>query len=104
MEGEKEMDILEWLQEWYKSNCDGDWEHLYGTLIDTLDNSGWSVKIDLLDTDLEDKYFAEIRYDNGDGDWMFCKVKDGKFNGDGDSNKLKDILLIFRDWAESEYD
>lgn len=32
------MDILKWLENWYSSNCDGDWEHLYGITIRTLDN------------------------------------------------------------------
>ena len=46
------MDILCWLQNWYHSNCDGGWEHLYGVKIDTLDNPGWSVAIDLEDTEI----------------------------------------------------
>lgn len=34
--------IFEWLQKWYKSQCDGDWEHEYGIKIETVDNPGWS--------------------------------------------------------------
>lgn len=30
-------DDLIWLQSWYLSNCDGEWEHGYGVAIDTLD-------------------------------------------------------------------
>ena len=26
------MDIIVWIQNWYKNNYDGDWEHLYGTI------------------------------------------------------------------------
>ena len=41
--------LLNRIQDWYKINCDGDWEHSYGYKIETLDNHGWSVIIDLKD-------------------------------------------------------
>ncbi|OAX48412.1 hypothetical protein gpAD87_09590 [Paenibacillus sp. AD87] len=44
------MNTLKWLQNWYLENCNGDWEHSYGVKIDTVDNPGWSVEIDLTDT------------------------------------------------------
>ncbi|MEU4549059.1 Imm53 family immunity protein [Nonomuraea dietziae] len=40
------------LQSWYASCCDDDWEHSYGVTIGTLDNPGWCMKIDLVDTSL----------------------------------------------------
>ncbi|MDL2225934.1 immunity 53 family protein [Eubacteriales bacterium OttesenSCG-928-M02] len=95
------MDILVWLQEWYKSQCDGDWEHLYGVKIDNIDNPGWSVIIDLLDTNVEFKEFKKIFIDHGDDSWITCFIRDGKFHGVGDSNRLLEILTIFRDWVES---
>ncbi len=42
-----QTDILAWLQDWYRSRCDGTWEHSYGVKIDTLDNPGWLVTVDL---------------------------------------------------------
>jgi hypothetical protein len=33
-------DLLEWLMRWYAAHCDGEWEHTYGVVIDTLDNPG----------------------------------------------------------------
>ncbi|MGW1432997.1 Imm53 family immunity protein [Streptomyces sp. NPDC002431] len=44
---------MDWLQGWYSAQCDEDWEHEWGVRINTLDNPGWSVRIDLEDTDLE---------------------------------------------------
>lgn len=44
------MDTLQELQRWYRSQCNGDWEHSYGVKIDTLDNPGWSVTVELADT------------------------------------------------------
>lgn len=39
--------MLKWLENWYSSNCDGDWEHGYGIRIETLDNPVWAVRINL---------------------------------------------------------
>jgi len=38
---------LTWLQAWYPVQCDGDWEHEFGVRVETLDNPGWSLRIDL---------------------------------------------------------
>ena len=95
------MNMLEWIQKWYKSNCDGYWEHMYGVKIDTLDNPGWHVLIDLVDTPLEEKKFENIVNYIDEDNWINCMVKEGVFNGGGDLYKLEDILLIFKNWVES---
>jgi len=33
--------VMERIQDWYRRQCDGDWEHSYGVKIETLDNPGW---------------------------------------------------------------
>lgn len=53
---------FEWVQKWYADNVDGDWEHLNGVEIATLDNPGWSLGIDIAETELSDRAF-----DCGDG-------------------------------------
>ena len=96
------MSIFSWLMKWFKSKCNGGWEHYYvGVKIETLDNPGWSIEIELSDTDLEDKHFEKINIDNGDDDWFVCWVEKNKFNGAGDPDKLEKIIEIFRDWVES---
>ncbi|MBL1230376.1 immunity 53 family protein [Enterococcus sp. BWB1-3] len=95
------MDILLWLQKWYQDQCDGDWEHLYGVKIDNIDNPGWSVSIDLVDTSLINKEFDKIRYDYGDDNWLICQIKNNKFEGAGDPSKLVEILTIFKQWVEN---
>lgn len=35
------------LEKWFAANCDGDWEHQGGQTIKTLDNPGWTVRLDL---------------------------------------------------------
>ncbi len=94
------MDIIGKLQNWYKNNCDGDWEHSYGIKIGTVDNPGWSVEIDLKNTKCDGKNFSEIDIDNGDNDWINCRVLENKFLGHGDAGKLKSILKIFLDFSE----
>ena len=41
------MNSLEWLQSWYAAQCNDTWEHDHGITIDTLDNPGWHVRIDV---------------------------------------------------------
>lgn len=92
-------ELIFWLQEWYKKNCNGMWEQTYGINIETLDNPGWSVTVDLASTELEFKFFEVVDQDNGEKDWLFCEVKDKRFVGNGDPNKLKNILEIFQEWT-----
>jgi len=47
------MNALSELQKWYFAQCDGDWEHSYGVRIDTVDNPGWTLEIDLVGTNLD---------------------------------------------------
>lgn len=96
------MSILIWLEKWYQSNCDTEWEHIYGVKIDTLDNPGWSVKIDLLNTPLEGKAFENVNVDNGDDDWIVCRVVNNVYEGAGDPLKLEEILRVFKEWAETQ--
>lgn len=95
------MSDIQWLRQWYKGECDGDWEHCYGIHIRTLDNPGWSVRIDLIYTQWYDRPFEEIKIDNGDDDWIMCRIIDGYFDGAGDPDKLEKIISIFRQWVES---
>ncbi|MBE9076191.1 immunity 53 family protein [Romeria aff. gracilis LEGE 07310] len=77
---------------------------LFGVDIDTLDNPGWSVKIDLEDTLLENKSFTQIEKDETDQSWLRCRVEDKKFFGCGDPDRLGEILSIFLSWVKTESD
>ena len=54
------MDIIKELQDWYTFQCNGEWEHESGVEIQSCDNPGWWVKIDLKGTVLENKTFETI--------------------------------------------
>ncbi len=96
------MSILQRLQHWYLEECNEDWEHTYGIKIDNIDNPGWVVTIDLLDTYLFGKDFKEVQIQREDeNDWILCKVKNGKYEGIGGPLNLEEVLVIFLDWAET---
>ena len=95
------MNGLDWLQNWYTSHLNGEWEDYYGIKLSTLDNPGWMIEVDLLETELETREFEEVSVDNGEADWIFCKVENGKYVGGGDPTKLNQIIEIFKRWAES---
>ncbi|MBI2416895.1 MAG: immunity 53 family protein [Ignavibacteriales bacterium] len=92
--------ILSWLENWYNSNCNEDWEHQYGVLIDSLDNPGWIIKIDLTGTNLEDEMTDPIYVENSLKDWYSISVKDGIFKATGDPKKLEFLLNSFRKFVE----
>jgi len=93
---------LEWLQAWYHQQCDGDWEHGFGIHITTLDNPGWSVSININETELEG---LEIEYkleERLESDWYGIAAKKGKFDACGDPSKLELLLETFRQIVESK--
>ena len=100
--------VLAEIQRWYYTQSDGDWEHCYGIKIETLDNPGWQVFIDLVDTELEDAVFAEVQHnevaqcDEDNPDWFVCRKVDGKFEGAGGPEQLEAILRLFLTWVHSQ--
>jgi Immunity protein 53 len=97
------MDAIAWLETWYAAQCDGDWEHSYGIRIDTLDNPGWSVEIDLADTELGGLIVQRVRHERSEFDWISYEVREGKFIGHSGPRGLHEILTTFRGLVESSH-
>lgn len=95
------IDILTWIQTWFLSQCNDVWEHSYGVKIETLDNPGWSVVIDLAGTNMEGKSIETISLNRTEDDWINCSTSDNQFKGYGGPQNLAEILSEFRNWAES---
>ena len=99
------QDALQNLQHWYLAQCNGDWEHSYGVKIETLDNPGWSLAIELTGTSLENAFVSKVSRgvvagDLSDNqDWLVCEVKDKVFTGAGGPNTLDTLIGIFLAWA-----
>src|SRR5918993_1820728 len=96
------MNILAELQKWYASNCDTEWEHDFGVKIETLDNPGWGVVVDLEGTNLEGKESQGVKDETSEESWIQCYVAGKKFHGFGDPGRLEEILRTFLDWAKSQ--
>ncbi len=62
------MGLVEQIQAWYAAQCDGGWEHQYGVSIETLDNPGWCVMVDLSGTSLENISFQTYQEDKGEAE------------------------------------
>ncbi len=97
-----------WLVQWYAAQCNGEWEHEYGIVIETLDNPGWLIKIDLSYTDLVGKPFETLAFNMkvADGDpkarWHHCAVDGEVFQASGGAHDLTTILGVFRAWVEGQ--
>lgn len=96
-------DVLERLERWYAAQCNGDWEHTYGITIETLDNPGWSFKVELRDTYLSGRTFEEIAKTQSSDhrEFFHCNVKDDIFAGACPPNRLREVIAIFLHWAKT---
>lgn len=96
--------MLQELEKWYENCCDGEWEHHFGVTIETLDNPGWQVRIDIVGTRLENQGFKEVNWSDDHHDWLRCRVREGRFEGVGGPAKLHQILKVFTAWASGTVD
>lgn len=94
------MTELEWIMNWFDSQCDGDWEHEYGIKIITSDNPGWIVRIDLAETELEKLNIEYYLVEKSEQDWYGISIKKSVFEGVGDTNKLSFILNKFKELVD----
>jgi hypothetical protein len=92
-------DALTWLQGWYTTHTDGNWEHEFGVLIETIDNPGWSVEVDLSRTELDGRAFVSKEVHRSEDDWLSAWVEDGKWKLACGPLNLAEGLHYFRAWA-----
>ncbi len=91
-------ETIERIQDWYKLNCNGDWEHSYGYSIATLDNPGWTIRIDLAETCL-DKLDFKKEFQNSEckHDWFIIKTEKEVLDIACGPENLKQVFEIFLD-------
>jgi len=94
------MENLEWIQHWFKNNCDGDWERGDGIQITTLDNPGWELEIDISNTSIANIYIEWILNEKSAQDWYGVKIENQRFTASGDAGKLKFLLELFKEMIE----
>ncbi|MFF0868596.1 immunity 53 family protein [Nonomuraea sp. NPDC003560] len=94
-------DALMFLQSWYASCCNDDWEHSYGVTIDTLDNPGWHVKIDLVDTPLTGALLDPSKVERTEDDWIHVWSDGIRFEGACGPLNLGELSEAFRDFIDN---
>jgi hypothetical protein len=90
------MEILDWIQHWFKTNCDGEWEKNEIIQITTLDNPGWEVEIDISKTSIANLEVKWILNENSKHDWYGVKIENQRFIAAGDAAKLTFLLDLFK--------
>jgi hypothetical protein len=98
----KSLESLAWLQAWYKTQSNGVWEHSYGIKIDTIDNPGWNIVIDLKGTPLQGVYFEIELIERSKNDWVSYKITDDQFIGYGGPENLGELIDLFKEIYEKQ--
>jgi hypothetical protein len=94
-------DLLASLQSWYRSQCDGDWEHQFGVRLRTLDNPGWRLEVDLSETSLEEQDFNPVEIHRNEQDWLVCRLEANTFRAYCGPENLLEALKTFIEWSRS---
>ena len=94
------MEPLGSLMRWYHAQCDGVWEHAYGVKIDTLDNPGWSLSVDIIGTKCESKTIEEF-VDRAEYDWLHIRCDGSVFVVACGPKNLGEAILYFTAWADN---
>jgi Immunity protein 53 len=87
---------------WYQRHCNGCWEHQQGVRLETLDNPGWLLTLDLIHTDLQGRTMPEVREGIAPEDhpvsprWIHCSVTDNQFRGACDPTQVARLFQIFQ--------
>lgn len=89
------MAPIESLMAWYRSQCNGDWEHQHGVRLETLDNPGWSLDVDLAETEHAGKSLQQKMTQRSEDDWIFVEVKDDLFRARGGPRNLLELFELF---------
>ena len=98
---------LEWLDNWYQRQCNGEWEHKQGMRLQPLDSPeslnkpGWHLTINLVGTSAMHARPQQLQMETRGGGWLTCSIAGECFEGSGDPRKLEQIIAVFRRWVET---
>lgn len=94
------MSNISRLTKWYEAQCLNEWHEEFGIRIETLDNPGWSLKIDLQKTGLSQRDFDESKIERTERDWVVVRKSGGMFEAFGGPANLDEMIGMFLAWAE----
>lgn len=93
---------MEFLQAWFASHCDGDWEQDERVRICNLDNPGWELWIDFTDTELEGRLWPQTQVDRSEIDWLHYRADGDVFYAACGPSNLSEAVEAFRAFVEGD--
>jgi hypothetical protein len=97
-----DFDALAWLQGWFASKCDGEWEKQWGVSLTSTDDGGWFLSVPLMETELEGRAFDRVDHNKKghDESWWICQIGESHFLAACGPRDLAAVIGLFRAWAE----
>lgn len=95
-------DLIAFLDEWYRAQCDGDWEHEFSVTISNASNPGWILTVDLGGTDLEGRRLEDWSPVDEADDWLYCHSDGRTFEALSSVPGLGRVIDAFRRFVEGE--
>jgi len=95
-------DPTAFMESWFSSHCDGDWEHDTRVEISTLDNPGWFLSINLTASELEGVTLEYAVFRDEDPTWVHCWSDGQKFEAAAGPLGLAQAIDRFRAFASDE--
>jgi hypothetical protein len=99
--------VLTNLATWFEAQCDGNWEHHYGVVLESLDNPGWRLTVDLKSEHPDVLLISEGEPPGpqtgnvGGRSWLVCEVRQNRFLAAGDPTRLEELVRRFNMFIES---
>lgn len=88
------------LQDWYLRGSDGELEPTYDIQIDTLEEPGWSLCIQLDGTALAGRALPEMAIERTQSDWIHAWTDDHALHIDCGPLNLTEAIKTFTSWAQ----
>ena len=82
--------------------CNGEWEHSHGVKIDTLDNPGWQVHIDLDVPRNRTQILQRVQVDRTADNWIHYRIEQRVFHIACGPKNLSEAMEIFIRWFEQK--
>lgn len=91
---------VSFLEAWFTAQSNGDWEHDTGIRIETLDNPGWRLRVNLVGTPLHGAARDWTREEESEREWLFWKSDGLEFDAACGPGDLHRAMGAFRTFVE----
>jgi len=88
-------DCFGFLASWYSARCDGEWEHEFGVRLETIDNPGWNLQVDLVGTEMEGRVVDQVTQIPEGGGWVIIASDGSVFEASCDPMSLRLVVHEF---------